>query len=328
MPVAAERSEASVSLRSMPLPTDPLALLDAVGTGDRRALARLLTIVEEGRDGAGAVLRRAHERAGGAHRIGLTGAPGAGKSTLADRLVTHVRERGEEISVLAVDPTSPFSGGAVLGDRVRMQDHALDGGVYIRSMASRGHLGGLSAAAPKALAVMDAAGFPTILIETVGVGQDEVEIAATADTVLVVVTPGWGDGIQAAKAGILEIGDVFVVNKADRVGVDDAVADLRHMLALSESLGWEPPIVPTVAATGEGIDELVATIAAHRDHLGEDGLEERRRRRRRAELEAALMERMRRAAAAAAEASELTERVEAGERDPWSAADEILKESE
>jgi len=311
----------------MPLPTDPLALLDAVGEGDRRALARLLTIVEEGRDGAGEVLRLAHQRGGGAHRIGLTGAPGAGKSSLADRLVTHVRERGEEIAVLAVDPTSPFSGGAVLGDRVRMQDHALDAGVYIRSMASRGHLGGLSAAAPKALAVMSAAGFPTLLIETVGVGQDEVEIAATADTVLVVVTPGWGDGIQAAKAGILEIGDVFVVNKADRTGVDDAVADLRHMLALAESPDWEPPIVPTIAATGDGIDDLFEAIEAHRSHLGERGLEERRRRRRRAELEAALMERLRRRAASAADASDLTKAVEAGELDPWSAADEILEET-
>ena len=308
----------------MPIPTDPIALLDAVGTGDRRALARLLTIVEEDREGAGEVLRLAHERSGGAHRIGVTGAPGSGKSSLADRLVTHARRRGEQIAVLAVDPTSPFTGGAVLGDRVRMQDHALDGGVYIRSMASRGHLGGLSAAAPKALAVLDTAGFPTLLIETVGVGQDEVEIAATADTVLVVVTPGWGDGIQAAKAGILEIGDVFVVNKADRPGVDDAVADLRHMLALADSPGWEPPIVPTVAATGDGIDDLVAAIQAHRDHMGEEGMEERRRRRRRGELEAALMERLRRTAQEAADGSDLTERVESGERDPWSAADEIL----
>jgi LAO/AO transport system kinase len=311
----------------MPLSTDPLALLDAVGAGDRRALARLLTIVEEGRDGAAEVLRAAHARGGSAHRIGLTGAPGAGKSSLADHLVTRLRARGEEIAVLAVDPTSPFSGGAVLGDRVRMQDHVLDPGVYIRSMASRGHLGGLSAAAPKALAVMDAAGFPTLLIETVGVGQDEVEIAATADTVLVVVTPGWGDGIQAAKAGILEIGDVFVVNKADRVGVDDAVSDLRHMLALAESPDWEPPIVPTVAATGEGIDDLLAAVEAHRTHLGDSGMEERRRRRRRAELEAALMERLRHRATEAADASKLTDAVVAGDRDPWSAADEILKET-
>lgn len=310
----------------MPLSTDPIALLDAVGTGDRRALARLLTLVEEGRDGWREALQAAHARAGGAHRIGLTGAPGSGKSSLADRFVTHLRERGDEIAVLAVDPTSPFSGGAVLGDRVRMQDHALDTGVYIRSMASRGHLGGLSAAAPRALAVLDAAGFPTLLIETVGVGQDEVEIAATADTVVVVVTPGWGDGIQAAKAGILEIGDVFVVNKADRAGVDDAVADLRHMLALAESPGWEPPIIPTIAATGEGIGDLVAAIESHRDHLGDTGLEERRRGRRRAELEAALLERLRRRAASAAAASEVTESVAAGERDPWSAADEILEE--
>jgi LAO/AO transport system kinase len=311
----------------VPAASDPESLVAEIASGDRRALARLITIVEEDRPGSLPALRIAFERATPSHRIGVTGAPGAGKSTLTDGLITRVRSDGDRVAVLAVDPTSPFSGGAVLGDRVRMQDHVLDEGVYIRSMANRGHLGGLSVAAPKALAVLEAAGFPYLIVETVGVGQDEVEIAASADTVVVVVTPGWGDGIQAAKAGILEIGDVFVVNKADRAGVDDAVADLRHMLALAEAPGWEPPIVPTVASTGEGVDDLYAAIEAHRDHLGGDGLEERRRRRRRAELEAALVERLRRRAVAAAAASDLTERVEAGARDPWSAADEILEET-
>jgi len=222
----------------MPLLSDPSALVPAVAAGDRRALARLITLVEEGGGGSAGALADAYAAAVPAHRIGITGAPGSGKSTLTDRLIACARADGESIGVLAVDPTSPFSGGAVLGDRVRMQDHILDERVYVRSMASRGHLGGLSAAAPKALVVMETAGFDRILIETVGVGQDEVEVMSAADTVLVVVTAGWGDGVQAAKAGILEIGDLFVVNKADRPGVSDTSADLRAMLALGGELDW------------------------------------------------------------------------------------------
>jgi len=301
--------------------SDPAALVDAVVAGDRRALARLISILEDRRDGHDAVLPLAFAAARPAHRIGVTGAPGAGKSTLTDGLIRVIREAGDPVAVLAVDPTSPFSGGAVLGDRVRMQDHVLDEGVYVRSMASRGHLGGLSAAAPKALLALEAAGFPHVIIETVGVGQDEVEVAAAADTVIVVVTPGWGDGIQAAKAGILEIGDIFVVNKADRAGAADAVAELRAMLALGGESTWETPIVETVASKGRGVRELWGAVAAHRDHLGDAGLAEARGRRRRAEAQTALVEILRiRATAMADEQPRLMADVAAGEVDPWTAA--------
>ena len=270
-------------------------------------------------------MRLAHGGAADSYRIGITGAPGAGKSTLTDRLITALRSQGGQVAVLAVDPTSPFSGGAVLGDRVRMQDHAADGGVYIRSMASRGHLGGLSAAAPKALRIMEAMGFPHLLVETVGVGQDEVEIAEAADTTLVVVTPGWGDAIQAAKAGILEIGDVFVVNKADRPGVSDTVRDLHAMLGLADNPAWFPPIVETVAETGDGVDEVLEAVEAHREHLGSEGLALRRRRRHRAEFEGAVAAGLRRRAAEqAALHTDLLDDVESGSVDPWTAADELL----
>ncbi|HXY91448.1 MAG TPA: methylmalonyl Co-A mutase-associated GTPase MeaB, partial [Acidimicrobiia bacterium] len=198
--------------------TSPVAsLADAASSGDRAALAKLLTVVETGGEPAREALAALAVRAGDhAAIVGVTGAPGAGKSTLTDRLVAQLRAGGERVAVLAVDPTSPFSGGAILGDRVRMQDHDTDEGVFVRSMASRGELGGLSRAAPHAVRVLDAAGFAWVIVETVGVGQVEVAIAGTADTTVVVVTPGWGDAIQASKAGLLEIGDVFVVNKADR----------------------------------------------------------------------------------------------------------------
>jgi LAO/AO transport system kinase len=301
-------------------PTDPAALVSALVAGDRRALARAITSVEEERPGHREVLTAAFAAAGAGHRIGLTGAPGAGKSTLGDGLIRQARRQGDGVAVLAVDPTSPFSGGAVLGDRVRMQDHALDAGVFVRSMATRGHLGGLSAAAPRALVVLAAAGFPWIVVETVGVGQDEVEVAAAADTVVVVVTPGWGDGIQAAKAGILEIGDVFVVNKSDRPGASDTIADLQGMLALAGPSEWVPPIVETVATTGAGVDQLWGEIARHRRHqASSDG--GRRRRRRRSDLETALAIELRRRAAALTDgAPELLEAVESGAVDPWSAA--------
>jgi LAO/AO transport system kinase len=297
------------------------SLVAAVVAGDRRALARLITLVEEDRIGAGDALRLAFGAAVASHRIGITGAPGSGKSTLSDGIIREVRARGDRVAVLAVDPTSPFSGGAVLGDRVRMQDHVLDEGVFIRSMATRGHLGGLSAAAPKALVILEAAGYPWILVETVGVGQDEVEVTAAADTVVVVVTPGWGDGIQAAKAGILEIGDVFVVNKSDRPGAADAVADLRAMLGLAPTTDWVPPIVETVASTGSGVAELWAAVQAHRDHLGEEGVAARRRHRRRIELETALAaELRRRSRELAASVPEVLAAVQHGELDPWTAA--------
>lgn len=311
----------------MALPGDPGRLAAAALGGDRRALARIISIAEDGRPGAAAVLAACHGKRRGAYRVGITGAPGSGKSTLADGLIGLLRARGEGVGVLAVDPTSAFTGGAVLGDRVRMQDHVSDDGVYVRSMASRGHLGGLSAAAPKALTILDAAGFPWLLIETVGVGQDEVEIVEAADTTVVVITPGWGDGIQAAKAGILEIGDVFLVNKADREGVKDAVADLRTMLQLGGERPWRPPIVPTVAASGEGVEEALEAVAAHRRHLEETGgLEAGRRARRRGELESALAValRMRAAEATAASDRDVVAAVERGEIDPWTAADRVL----
>jgi len=306
--------------------SNPIELVTAAAAGDHRALARLITLVEEDREGAADALRQAFETARPAHRIGITGAPGAGKSTLTDQLITIVRARDESIGVLAVDPTSPFSGGAVLGDRVRMQDHVLDENVYIRSMASRGHLGGLSEAAPKALVAMEAAGFDRIIIETVGVGQDEVEVTSAADTVLVILTPGWGDGIQAAKAGILEIGDIFVVNKADRPGVRDTIADLRSMLALGGDLGWEPPIVETIASRGSGVADVWEAIERHQAHLGKAGIEKARRARRRAELGTALAALIRQRAGKALETglgAELVASVERGDTDPWTAADQL-----
>lgn len=310
----------------MVVSSNPIELVTAAAAGDHRALARLITLVEEDREGAADALRQAFETARPAHRIGITGAPGAGKSTLTDQLITIVRARDESIGVLAVDPTSPFSGGAVLGDRVRMQDHVLDENVYIRSMASRGHLGGLSEAAPKALVAMEAAGFDRIIIETVGVGQDEVEVTSAADTVLVILTPGWGDGIQAAKAGILEIGDIFVVNKADRPGVRDTIADLRSMLALGGDLGWEPPIVETIASRGSGVADVWEAIERHQAHLGEAGIEKARRARRRAELGTALAALIRQRAGKALETglgAELAASVERGDTDPWTAADQL-----
>ncbi len=310
----------------MVVSSNPIELVTAAAAGDHRALARLITLVEEDREGAADALRQAFETARPAHRIGITGAPGAGKSTLTDQLITIARARDESIGVLAVDPTSPFSGGAVLGDRVRMQDHVLDENVYIRSMASRGHLGGLSEAAPKALIAMEAAGFDRIIIETVGVGQDEVEVTSAADTVLVILTPGWGDGIQAAKAGILEIGDIFVVNKADRPGVRDTIADLRSMLALGGDLGWEPPIVETIASRGSGVADVWEAIERHQAHLGKAGIEKARRARRRAELGTALAALIRQRAGKALETglgAELAASVERGDTDPWTAADQL-----
>jgi LAO/AO transport system kinase len=299
--------------------------MTAVTGGDRRALARLLSSLEDQREGSGDLLTAAFAAAVPSHRVGVTGAPGAGKSTLTDGLVTELRGAGRSVAVLAVDPTSPFSGGAILGDRVRMQRHVLDEGVYVRSMASRGHLGGLSIAAPKALLALEAAGFDEILVETVGVGQDEVEIASQADTVVVVLTPGWGDGVQAAKAGILEIGDVFVVNKADRPGVSETVSDLRAMLALGADASWVPPIVTTTATEGQGVAEVWAAISAHREHLGIGGLDARRRRRRLAELEIAVVDAFRRRTAGLLDQhGHLVASVEAGDVDPWSAAREMV----
>jgi len=259
-------------------PGELLELATGGTAGDRRALARLLSIAEQGGADGRELARLTYARAGSAYSVGLTGAPGAGKSTLTSGLIAEVRERtGEPVAVLAVDPTSPLSGGAILGDRVRMQDHALDRGVYIRSMATRGHHGGLAAAVPDALRLLDATGWPLLFVETVGVGQVEVEVATSCDTVIVVLNPGWGDAVQANKAGLLEVADILVINKADRPGVRETKRDLVHMLQLSHQLQWVPPIVESVASSGGGIQELWAAIGSHRAHLEVAGGLERRR---------------------------------------------------
>ena len=253
-------------------------LFRAAASGDRGALARLLSVVERGEAPGRALAGLTFRRAGNAYAIGLTGAPGSGKSTLTSALIADVRKRLDDpVAVLAVDPSSPLTGGAILGDRVRMQEHALDDAVFIRSMATRGHLGGLAAAVPEAVRLLDATGWPLVIVETVGVGQVEVEVAATCDTVVVVVNPGWGDAVQANKAGLLEIADVLVINKADRPGVRETARDLRNMLELSGPLEWTPPIVETVASTGDGIAGLWDAIASHREHLENLGELERRR---------------------------------------------------
>jgi len=270
------------------------ALLEATRAGDRAALARLLSVVEAGGDDARAALASLPVTvADDAWTVGITGAPGAGKSTITDHLVAHLRDAGERVAVLAIDPTSPFTGGAILGDRVRMQRHATDPDVFIRSMATRGHLGGLSRAAPQAVRVLASAGYGWIVVETVGVGQVEVEIAGAADTTVVVVNPGWGDGVQAAKAGLLEIGDVFAVNKADRAGLEATVHDLQAMLELAGARAWTPPVVETVATEDRGIDELLGSVRRHREHLeGSGELAARREQRIAHELRALVLDRL------------------------------------
>ncbi|BDH14817.1 MULTISPECIES: methylmalonyl Co-A mutase-associated GTPase MeaB [Streptomyces] len=306
-------------------------LVEQARQGRPRAVARLISLVEGASPELREVMAALAPLTGNAYVVGLTGSPGVGKSTTTSALVTAYRKTGKRVGVLAVDPSSPFSGGALLGDRVRMSEHASDPGVYIRSMATRGHLGGLAWAAPQAIRVLDAAGCDVVLVETVGVGQSEVEIASQADTSVVLLAPGMGDGIQAAKAGILEIGDVYVVNKADRDGADATARELNHMLGLGESRtpgDWRPPIVKTVAARGEGVDEVVEALEKHRAWMEERGvLAERRRSRAAHEVETiavtALRERIgdlrgdRRLDA-------LAERIVSGETDPYRAADELV----
>ncbi|HEX8099542.1 MAG TPA: methylmalonyl Co-A mutase-associated GTPase MeaB [Actinomycetota bacterium] len=256
---------------------DVSSLAEGVLNGDRRSVARAISLVEDGAPDLAALSGAIYPRTGNAYTIGLTGSPGMGKSSLAEQLVRTIRGRDQAVAVLAIDPTSPFTGGALLGDRVRMQVHATDPGVFIRSMATRGHLGGMALAAPEAIRILDASGKEFVIVETVGVGQAEVEVAGAADTTLVVVAPGWGDAVQVAKAGIMEVADVFVVNKADREGAGDAVRDLKNMLAIGPKMEWRPPIVKTSTVTGEGIDELWSTIEKHRAHLESTGTLERKR---------------------------------------------------
>lgn len=283
-------------------------------------------MVEDGAEGLRELSASLFEHTGGAYTIGLTGAPGVGKSTLAGELVREARSRDRSVAVLAIDPTSPFTGGALLGDRLRMQDHATDPAVFIRSMATRGHLGGMALAAPEAIRILDASGHELVIVETVGVGQAEVDVAAATDTTLVVVSPGWGDSVQVAKAGILEIGDVFVVNKADRDGADAAVRDLRQMIRSGPELPWMPPVLKTSAASSEGIAELWEAIGSHRSHLESSGvLGSRRRERLLSEVESLTGERARLLAASALGSDPaLVEDLANRRIDPYAAADLVV----
>jgi len=307
---------------------DPQELFADARAGDRAALARLLSIIERGGPDARTIGRLAYPNGGSAYTIGMTGAPGAGKSTLASALIAYLRGQEIEVSVLAVDPSSPFTGGAILGDRVRMQDHATDPGVFIRSMATRGHLGGLALATPEAIRLLDAVGREWVMVETVGVGQVEVEIAGKADTTVVVVNPGWGDAVQANKAGLMEIADVFVINKADRKGVDETRRDLELMLDLGDLGDWRPPIVATVASTGEGVEALWQAVLDHRAYAEQSGLLHRRREQRlRLELREIVLQRLDQRARELCTGEvweQLTVEVLERRIDPWSAADMML----
>jgi LAO/AO transport system kinase len=316
-----------VSRRSL----SPQELFDAACAGDRAALARVLSLLERGDTVAREVGRLAYKRSGSGYTVGITGAPGAGKSTLTSALITHMRTLQLEIAVLAIDPSSPFTGGAILGDRVRMQDHATDPGVFIRSMATRGHLGGLSLSTPEAIRMLDAVGRQWILVETVGVGQVEVEIAGKADTTVVVLNPGWGDSVQANKAGLMEIADIFVINKADRKGVAETRRDIEQMLELTDlpHEAWRPPIIATVGNTGEGVTELWDAVLEHRAAIEVTGeLKSRRDFRLREELREIVARRLEQKAREICTGDRwdgLQTQVLDRSIDPWSAADEMLR---
>jgi LAO/AO transport system kinase len=308
---------------------DTRELATRVVDGDRRAIARAISRVESEGASAASMVRAVYSRTGRGYLVGVTGAPGVGKSTLVDRLVQTLRSRGRTVGVLAVDPSSPFSGGAVLGDRVRMQTHAGDDGVFVRSMASRGQLGGLSRATGDAALVLDAAGFDVIVIETVGVGQAEVEISRAADVTLVVTMPGGGDGVQTLKAGVMEIADLFVVNKADHAGADRAVAEIEAMLHLNDhpAGGWQPPVVRTRATEGRGIEEVVEAVDRFRARGG-DGAEQRRRARVRTRVRQLVSQRFldhaEHRALEPGAFDRLVDEVAGAVLDPYTAADRIL----
>jgi LAO/AO transport system kinase len=310
--------------------SDVASLADGILHGDVRALARGISLVEDAAAAARELLRQVFPHAGGARIVGITGPPGAGKSTLVDRLTTHLRARGRSVGVVAVDPTSPYTGGAILGDRVRMQGHALDPGVFIRSMATRGQLGGLAAATGDVITLLSASGRDVILVETVGVGQDEVAIVETADISLVVLVPGLGDEVQALKAGIMEIADVFVVNKADREGADRVVAEIESMLSLANHDDDGPPaIVRTVAPKGEGVERLWEAVEAFDARARASGLHARRRKARlRRHFEDLLRDRLlrhvRERVLGRGEAERTAERLAARELDPFSAVEQVL----
>lgn len=311
-------------------------LVDAARAGDSRAVGRLLSLVEDASPQLREVMAALAPHTGKADVIGITGAPGVGKSTVTTALVASYRTRGLRVGVLAVDPSSPFTGGALLGDRIRMQEHALDPDVFIRSMATRGHLGGLAWSTPQAVRVLDSAGCDAIIVETVGVGQSEIDVAGQADTTLVLLAPGMGDAVQIAKAGILEVGDVFVINKADRDGADRVRRELRQMVSLDErrradgAAGWRPPIVKTVATSNDGVDDLVTALDRHREHLAASGeLARRRTARVRDEITAIAVTALRQRVgelSGRASLERLTELVMSGRADPYAAADELVAE--
>ncbi|MDR5694250.1 MAG: methylmalonyl Co-A mutase-associated GTPase MeaB [Armatimonadota bacterium] len=306
-------------------------LVEELLKGSQQAAARLISLVEDRDPRSLGYLQRLSPYTGRAYVIGVTGPPGTGKSTLVDAMTRILRREGKRVGIIAVDPTSPFSGGAILADRIRMQDHSTDEGVFIRSMATRGSLGGLAPATGDAVAILDAMGYDPIFVETVGAGQVEVDIVRTSDSVIVVTVPGLGDYIQTLKAGIMEIGEIFVVNKADHGDAERTTAEIKAMLELAgRQEGWNPPVVKTVALNGSGVEEVLSAVWAHRAYQETNGLLVERRRRRRKEeilriLEEKVRERIHRSTVSTGQLDELAERTLQGELDPYSAADLLYK---